>query len=1188
MKEEILRDIKSAKQKSNENLPACIPVWFRLGNRVDTAAVTTDSTATRITGRRPVKSRLDERREVSSANRDEQPKNDSPSSAMPDKEFKQMVEQVRDALTQSKGGALILKDKPYPKEVALLELKASVSDTAGLLSGWIVTSDHCSWRWISCDASGRVVAVNISAFPGDTPPSCSRSRPFQWCYSDPGRSLAGKLSPSIGKLTTLRILSLAFHSFYGEIPREIWGLKNLEVIDLEGNSLLGTLPLRFPRSLRVLKLASNLITGEIPISLSRCIHLLILDLSRNRLNGSLPRFLISFPKLTQLHLSFNLLEKSIPEEIGSGCLSLEYLDLSGNLLIGSIPSSLGNCTKLQFLLLASNRLDSVIPPDLGRLENLRALDVSKNCLRGYIPEELGNCKELVMIVLTNMFDRMPAQNSSIYHEKDESNYFHGGISWKITALPKLRILWAPKGNLEGDFPSYWGICKSLEMVSLGQNRFTGDIPRNLSKCVNIKFLDLSLNKLTGSLSEELPVPCMDFLDVSGNHLSGSIPRFIHKKCPLLPSPTNDLLTAYSSFFTSRAIAEIDLPYFESSRNYVVYHNFSRNNLSGMLSSLPVVTDRYENHTVYTLQIGENYIAGSLTDGLFSRCRELSGLVFICNGNRISGEIPVDIGVICRALIVLNASSNQITGIIPQSIKQLDRLVVLDLCKNQLKGEIPSAGLSGIKALRHLSIGNNNFSGKIPARLNDLHFLQELDFLSNFHTGEISSGQVKLRKLSFLMLNDSKLSRNLPSDFLSVESHPKFNVSYNNLSSPLPLNSSMISCDRPRDNPLRQACLDNPLSISVSHFQNSSKETHSHIKNNIPAPFSPAKSSADISSFWITAIASAAAIASVILFLLALYIYSKKCVPSSSVQSSEIRDVTTFVDVGIPLTYETVVRATGNFNTSYCIGSGGFGATYKAEISPGVHVAIKRLSVGRFQGVQQFHAEIKTLGMWRHSNLVTLIGYYGSDDEMFLIYNFLPGGNLEKFLQERSRRPVDWKMLHKIALDVARALAYLHGQCVPRILHRDVKPSNILLDNDFNAYLSDFGLARLLGNSETHATTGVAGTFGYVAPEYAMTCRVSDKADVYSYGVVLLELLSDKKALDPSFSPYGDGFNIVTWASMLLHQTRAHEFFTEGLWQVAPRQQLIETFKLALRCTEEQLSQRPSIRQVVRALKDLQP
>ncbi|XP_010265377.1 PREDICTED: LRR receptor-like serine/threonine-protein kinase RPK2, partial [Nelumbo nucifera] len=290
---------------------------------------------------------------------------------------------------------------------------------------------------------------------------------------------------------------------------------------------------------------------------------------------------------------------------------------------------------------------------------------------------------------------------------------------------------------------------------------------------------------------------------------------------------------------------------------------------------------------------------------------------------------------------------------------------------------------------------------------------------------------------------------------------------------------------------------------------------------------------------------------------------------------------------IPLN-DDLIKCSSCFNASNCIGNGGFGATYRAEISPGVLVAIKRLSVGRFQGVQQFHAEIKTLGRMRHQNLVTLIGYHASESEMFLIYNYLPGGNLEKFIQERSNRAVDWRILHKIALDVACALAYLHDQCVPRVLHRDVKPSNILLDNEFNACLSDFGLARLLGTSETHATTGVAGTFGYVAPEYAMTCRVSDKADVYSYGVVLMELISDKKVLDPSFSSYGNGFNIVAWARMLLPQGRAKEFFTAALWESGPHDNLVATLHLAVRCTDESLSHRPTMKQVVQRLKQLQP
>ncbi|KAJ9187382.1 hypothetical protein P3X46_002843 [Hevea brasiliensis] len=241
---------------------------------------------------------------------------------------------------------------------------------------------------------------------------------------------------------------------------------------------------------------------------------------------------------------------------------------------------------------------------------------------------------------------------------------------------------------------------------------------------------------------------------------------------------------------------------------------------------------------------------------------------------------------------------------------------------------------------------------------------------------------------------------------------------------------------------------------------------------------------------ISCIASASAVVSVLIVLVILLFYARKWVPDVRVQVSKRKEITVFVNIGVPLLYENMVESTGNFNASNCIGNGGFGATYKAEISPGTLVAINKLAIGRFQGVQQFHAEIKALGRAQHPNLVTLIGYLASETEMFLIYNYLPGGNLEDFIKERSHRVVSWMVLHKIALDIASALAYLYHQCAPHVLHRDVKSGNVLLDNDLNAYLPDFGLSRLLGTSETHVTIGVAGTFGYVAPEYAMTSLVS--------------------------------------------------------------------------------------------------
>lgn len=983
---------------------------------------------------------------------------------------------------------------------ALLRLKDAVP-SGGLLHRWspdAVGADHCYWPGVACDANFRVVDLHVaSSFPR-------------------GSGIAGQLPPSVGLLTELKHLSLPSLGLFGEIPAEIWRLEKLQGVNLAGNSLRGALPAAFPPRLRVLNLSSNALSGEIHASLCSCTELKYLDLSGNRLNGSVPAVVGGLPSLRQL-------------------------DLSRNLLAGSIPSALGSCTRLRSLRLFSNLLNGSIPPELGKLSKLRVLDVSGNRLSGLVPRELGNCSGLVVLVLSSQFDAVKSH---------EFNLFEGELPESVTFLPELRLLWAPKAGLEGNLPSNWESCHSLEMVNLGGNLLAGVIPRELGQCRNLKFLNLSSNRLSGSLDKNLHLHCMDVFDVSGNELSGSIPAFANKECAsqqLLDGVTS----GYSSPFMSQAVAELSLGYCGSGECSVVYHNFAKNKFGGRLTSLPLSADRYGNRTLYALILDHNNFTGSLAAILLEQCSNLNGLIVSFRDNRISGELTEEISSKCHAIRVLILAENQISGVLPANIGLLGALVKMDISKNSLVGQIP-ASFKDLKSLKFLSLAANNISGHIPSSLGELQSLEVLDLSSNSLSGNIPSNIVTLRGLTTLLLNNNELSGNIadltPSVSLSV-----FNISFNNLAGPLHSNVRALS--------------ENEAS---------------------PEPENTPSDGGGFTKIEIASITSASAIVAVLLALIILYIYTRKCASRPSRRSNRRREVTVFVDIGAPLTYETVVRAAGSFNASNCIGSGGFGATYKAEIAPGILVAIKRLAIGRFQGIQQFQAEVKTLGRCRHDNLVTLIGYHLSDSEMFLIYNFLPGGNLERFIQERTKRPIDWRMLHKIALDVARALAYLHDNCVPRILHRDVKPSNILLDNEYTAYLSDFGLARLLGNSETHATTGVAGTFGYVAPEYAMTCRVSDKADVYSYGVVLLELISDKKALDPSFSPYGNGFNIVAWACMLLQKGRAREFFIEGLWDVAPHDDLVEILHLGIKCTVDSLSSRPTMKQVVRRLKELRP
>nr|KYP64749.1 LRR receptor-like serine/threonine-protein kinase RPK2 [Cajanus cajan] len=694
-------------------------------------------------------------------------------------------------------------------------------------------------------------------------------------------------------------------------------------------------------------------------------------------------------------------------------------------------------------------------------------------------------------------------------------------------MEKLEVL-----DLEGNLIS--GVLpvklKNLRVLNLGFNRVVGEIPSSWSSVKSLEVLNLAGNGINGSVPSF--VGRLRAVYLSFNLLGGAIPSEIGEHCggrlEHLDLSGNLLVGGIPGSLGN--CSEL--------RTVLLYSNVLEDVIPGELGRL---------RNLEVLDVSRNTLGGPVPREL-GNCSELSVLVFY---TMLSGQIPSKFGRLCGSLKLLDASGNQITGPIPAGLGDMISLVSLNLSRNHLQGQIPIS-LGQLKDLKFLSLADNNLSGSIPTSLGQLYSLQVLDLSSNSLTGEIPKA---------------------------------FNVSFNNLSGSLPSNSNSIKCSSAVGNPFLRSCNEVSLTVPSSDqglVDNSSSYTAA------PPEATSKKGGNGFNSIEIASITSASAIVSVLLALIILFIYTRKWNPKSRVVGSTRKEVTVFTDIGVPLTFENVVRATGNFNAGNCIGNGGFGATYKAEIVPGNLVAIKRLAVGRFQGVQQFHAEIKTLGRLRHPNLVTLIGYHASETEMFLIYNYLPGGNLEKFIQERSSRAVDWRILHKIALDIARALAYLHDQCVPRVLHRDVKPSNILLDDDYNAYLSDFGLARLLGTSETHATTGVAGTFGYVAPEYAMTCRVSDKADVYSYGVVLLELLSDKKALDPSFSSFGNGFNIVAWACMLLRQGQAKDFFAAGLWDAGPEDDLVEVLHLAVGCTVDSLSTRPSMKHVVRRLKQLQP
>ncbi|KAK6134004.1 hypothetical protein DH2020_032246 [Rehmannia glutinosa] len=288
------------------------------------------------------------------------------------------------------------------------------------------------------------------------------------------------------------------------------------------------------------------------------------------------------------------------------------------------------------------------------------------------------------------------------------------------------------------------------------------------------------------------------------------------------------------------------------------------------------------------------------------------------------------------------------------------------------------------------------------------------------------------------------------------------------------------------------------------------------------------------------------------------------------------------------TYEELVNATNDFSAQNLLGQGGFGSVYKGSLADGREVAVKQLKIGGGQGEREFRSEVEIISRIHHHHLVSLVGYCISEDKRLLVYDYLPNNTLYFHLHGEGRPVMDWATRVKIAVGAARGIAYLHEDCHPRIIHRDIKSSNILLDSNFEARVSDFGLAKLAMDANTHITTRVMGTFGYMAPEYASSGKLTEKSDVYSFGVVLLELVTGRKPVDTS-QPLGEE-SLVEWARPLL----SHALDTEEFGGLADSRlegnyidgEMFRLIEAAAACVRHSSAKRPKMGQVVRAFDNM--
>ncbi|WMV07033.1 hypothetical protein MTR67_000418 [Solanum verrucosum] len=476
----------------------------------------------------------------------------------------------------------------------------------------------------------------------------------------------------------------------------------------------------------------------------------------------------------------------------------------------------------------------------------------------------------------------------------------------------------------------------------------------------------------------------------------------------------------------------------------------------------------------------------------------------------------------------------------------------------------------------LELGKRRLNGKLSESLGNLDKLRTLNLSHNFLKGPVPFTLLHLSKLENLDLSHNNLIGNIPSSLVQCSFMSKFSVAYNKLSGEIPTGGQFPT-------------------FPTSSFEGNQGLCGEHgnpCQNGSQVPRDSVKGKRRKG----TVIGMGIGIGLGTIFLLALmYLIvirasSRKVVDQEKELDASNRELE---DLGSSLVIffhnkentkemclDDLLKCTDNFDQSNIVGCGGFGLVYKAILRDGRKVAIKRLSGDYGQMEREFQAEVESLSRAQHPNLVHLQGYCKYRTDRLLIYSYMENGSLDYWLHEKVDGPalLDWDLRLQIAQGAARGLAYLHLACDPHILHRDIKSSNILLDENFEAHLADFGLARIIRPYDTHVTTDVVGTLGYIPPEYGQASVATYKGDVYSFGVVLLELLTCKRPMDPC-KPRASR-DLISWVIQMKKQKRETEVFDPLIYDKQHAKEMLLVLEIACLCLHESPKIRPSSQQLV--------
>ncbi|KAE9596246.1 hypothetical protein Lal_00048720 [Lupinus albus] len=794
--------------------------------------------------------------------------------------------------------------------------------------------------------------------------------------------------------------------------------------------------------------------GNIPKEIGELRSLKYLLFGSNRFYGSIPSTIGMLTNLVELDLSQNSLSGTIPSI--TNFINLEKLWLFNNSLSGPIPEELGKLHALTTIKLLNNNLSGPIPSSIGNLVNLTTLQLTNNSLSGSIPPILGNLTKLVYLSMAN-------------------NRLSGSIPISIGNLVNLKGLSISENNICGPIPSTIGNLTKLNFLLLYMNNLNGRLPPEMNNLTNFQSLQLSYNGFTGPLPQQICV-------------GGSLRKF----------------TAENNYFTG------PVPRSLKNCSSLVRLRLEQNLLSGNISDDFGVYPKLD-----YIDLSSNNFYGHLSPN-WAKCPSLTSLRI--SNNKLSGVIPPELGQALK-LSVLNLSSNHLTGIVPRELSNLTSLFKLSLSNNELSGNIPieiesllslellelaANNLGGpipkqvgaLLKLFHLNLSNNEFMGNIPFEFGKLQHLQYLDLSRNLLNGPIPSTLGKLQMLEKLNLSHNNLSGTIPSDFKDMFSLTHIDISNNQLKGPIPNSQPFLKA--PSD-----AFQNNKgLCGNVSGFMACPKMTHN--------PHSQKKKHVLI----LAASISGALMLIVVMVRVSLHIHCQREARETEEQATEeqIQNLFSIWNYDGHIVYENIIEATEDFDDRYLIGEGGSGAVYKATLHTGQVVAVKKLHAtlnGEMHNLKAFKSEVEALTKIIHRNIVKLYGFCSHPRISFLVYEFLEGGSLDKVLNNDTQAVMfDWNRRVNVVKGVANALYHLHHGCSLPIVHRDISSKNVILDLEYEAHIADFGTAKIL-NPDSQNFTSFAGTYGYAAPEFAYTMEVDEKCDVFSFGVLSLEIIMGK-------------------------------------------------------------------------------